>query len=1318
MDSKVTVFAALGLLLLSPCAIKAKFTEELLVQPLSDGTTLVHFDFQSQLAPHDHVFPKAIRHLIANLPVQELDLAFVRGRWFADRWGPPQLPITPPGATLRSRFLPHIQDMQEMQYAWGNLTHTLSGLFCSSLNFLADAAMPSLTWHRQPMDWQAQTPPVQVQQSVAGRLLYHTMHFRVDDQDVDMDDVLLAHHLQPAEGPGTIALLELCLRLPAAASTALLTIDFQKAFLTVFEHPPDAHRGFDVPAALFTFLDAEAENQDPWMVTHRTHAAPQNDTLADHNILQHLATYKGSHIYTTVRSFNSMSEVSGTDQAYSDVFESYEGTAKSSSPIKGTSPLLMESPMQMKPFTSDLPLAPSPNTTKQQLSSAASSTQRMLHFGAPGSFKAKFVSAKQADHAHRSLLHGGAAQAAASIASDSESERDHKAHFFEQLEAQWQASHSGEPIDYALLNQLDSSSFDPESSSSPDKSPFRHITRQQGGPTSSTTSSAAQPAASAARLAADPVGSHSNVLPLSAGSEREMSLGTSPQESRLTQPKGSPRSGQSPLPSRNMGLTGLQAKGPSSSRQTPTPDRDKGLSPSKFMDLQKQMDALRAKLQVEVQARQVANALLASHKKEAAAGERKMREQYDTRLREKQLQLNLAQNRLQSVEGLDPKTKLSGASQVTLSEAEVRTLKRDMQEQENLIQGYQTENEAAVQQIKRLKLEHAHVLDQFAEDNVRLQRMLAQVQEQGIQSKTEDADKLTAVLRLQSELDLAREQAAQREVELRDELQQVRRDKKELEAKFAGLDLNKMEAEDCVVKQVQVEKDALLAQVRGQMSDMQRQHDHMAAELQRKLTWYAENQDLVNKNSSVIKEQADVIAALEERLSKQPGPVSNKSLKNDKKQIKELEADVENLKAALKSRHPDSLPVLIAAAKPSSQESALVSDLQTKLKLLQAALVRKDEEMEQELCSLRQQHERLKLQFQARKPLQGGGQENRGGRVRELEGQLEEVRSHYHHKLRSLENQLQEANSKAASSSPGKAGRQPLGPMSANSNLHAKKRNAAAKKKLQEDLAEQTALVEQLQLQIAKLQAEAAVHKAQRQPTPASSEARQQQQQQQTFYPTYVVPDKQPLTQHADQQAAPGALAQPAELEKLSQAMREAEQRACAAEVAITAVQRAHTEAVEQSARLQAEHQRQLTLVFSQHTAQVAELQRSTQLEEALKWRQHLAVLEGQIQASKERGDRLEEEVRAARKLVPWTPAAHEFAQLAKKIAELEAAEAQRNAQLQPLIAGNHDSQGWAPLTQPEGCPDQEQSDELEHFRTELESILAIATKLQQQQQQ
>ena len=43
-----------------------------------------------------------------------------------------------------------------------------------------------------------------------------------------------------------------------------------------------------------------------------------------------------------------------------------------------------------------------------------------------------------------------------------------------------------------------------------------------------------------------------------------------------------------------------------------------------------------------------------------------------------------------------------------------------------------------------------------------------------------------------------------------------------------------------------------------------------------------------------------------------------------------------------------------------------------------------------------------------------------------------------------------------------------------------------------------------------------------------------------------------------------------AEVEELTQALRGAEQRASAAELAVLTVQRTHTEAVEQSARLQA----------------------------------------------------------------------------------------------------------------------------------------------------
>lgn len=47
------------------------------------------------------------------------------------------------------------------------------------------------------------------------------------------------------------------------------------------------------------------------------------------------------------------------------------------------------------------------------------------------------------------------------------------------------------------------------------------------------------------------------------------------------------------------------------------------------------------------------------------------------------------------------------------------------------------------------------------------------------------------------------------------------------------------QAEDSVVKQVQAEKDSLLAQLRTQMAEMQRQHAAMAAELHSKLQWCA-----------------------------------------------------------------------------------------------------------------------------------------------------------------------------------------------------------------------------------------------------------------------------------------------------------------------------------------------------------------------------------------------------------------------------------------------------------------------------------------------
>ena len=70
----------------------------------------------------------------------------------------------------------------------------------------------------------------------------------------------------------------------------------------------------------------------------------------------------------------------------------------------------------------------------------------------------------------------------------------------------------------------------------------------------------------------------------------------------------------------------------------------------------------------------------------------------------------------------------------------------------------------------------------------------------------------------------------------------------------------------------------------------------------------------------------------------------------------------------------------------------------------------------------------------------------------------------------------------------------------------------------------------------------------------------QEQQQQLGARDTVIVQPGDAAKEHAAH----------AELQKLTQALREAEQRASAAELAVVTVQRAHTEAVEQSTRLQA----------------------------------------------------------------------------------------------------------------------------------------------------
>ena len=349
--------------------------------------------------------------------------------------------------------------------------------------------------------------------------------------------------------------------------------------------------------------------------------------------------------------------------------------------------------------------------------------------------------------------------------------------------------------------------------------------------------------------------------------------------------------------------------------------------------------------------------------------------------------------KIQEAESLTLRQKIlnaeGGSEEMKLTEAEFQALRKEIEEQEVLLKGYQSENESAILKLKQMKDEVREREEKMAEEHASYARDLIVLQEERRVDSQKTASWLREKLELQKQTNALKEELYQTETKNRTEIERLRREKQELEAKSAGVDLKQIEKEEELVKSVKAE-----------MEKMKREHKAAQAELESKLLWYSENQEFVNQNTDLIKEQLDTISKLKQRLAKYEANKEDGSPESQMaNRIKELEGEVAHLNQLLVKNNPNSLSALIQASKPSPEESVHAKELQSEIdaqKKKNAELMRKHES---QLRALRQQHEKARIQERQ-------GKQN--GRVKELTKQLEDTRSHFGKKVKTLEKQLTE----------------------------------------------------------------------------------------------------------------------------------------------------------------------------------------------------------------------------------------------------------------------------------------------------------------------
>lgn len=762
---------------------------------------------------------------------------------------------------------------------------------------------------------------------------------------------------------------------------------------------------------------------------------------------------------------------------------------------------------------------------------------------------------------------------------------------------------------------------------------------------------------------------------------------------------------------------------------------------------------------------------LAQKERELHLRETQLQEEHKQELAALRQENYTLQSKLHRAEEASNRRKLSfGEASDPVTEEKLKLIEKEMKEQETLIQGYHQENEKLYMQMKALQAQSKQNEEALFMENQRLLTELALTRDrlnmnsfQRTVGGRSIADQSFSIAELTSQV-----QAAQKKEErLQDEIHRLKQEKQAL---HVDLEMMRKERDLARVQAVCTSGDKGF-----ELKMLQEKHREEVAEMKKRLQWYAENQELLDKDASRLRAATAETQRLTEQVEKLKMEVSKRANEQQRKtkerageakRIQDLERQLKQMEELLKQRHPNSLPALILAAASAGaevggldvypptapQSSQTAALLERRVHRLEAELEGRDEAAKRSLRAMEQQYHRIKLQYEQQitdleQRLAEKNQNNQvisselsESQTQRLKAELEEVKmahqkqeSTLQTEVASLQEQLRQAQALTQTDKPARS--------PSRHQLNAEAAQATRIERLTQELSSKSRTIQELGRTVERLQRERKTMLTgpgfdRDEPKRHLGSAKEPKKNAaETFPPTQDEKDYHPG-------AFSGSHISEVQLENDSLRMRleqleiHRDQEKVSLQAAVTHAQnqllRIQEQNSEQLASVKAEHQREIERLLACHalehsSSKVAELTNQVNTQEIIV--QHL---QGQVKELKGTKDalavskireetlqnqlsKLLEELKQAKEA--HSPELRHFTSLEQKIQSMELRYHQREKQLQQVIADTRrvveqEQQGEVERWRRLAHG---RAKELDAFRLELDSILDVLRELQRQ---